>query len=441
MGRCQVRGPKSNRRLNERPFVVLDSAGALWLSLGMKRANQYSRRTVWADLVPVAVVLLVVCAGAGCRDDTARDPSVPPGAEDLRVSLPKPEFGYQITSAPHVVPAGSETTVCDIVRFEPQGDEKLVWIGGFESRTSDWTHHMNVHVGVFSVLDAYFGTDVGARYLGHPLGQTDCAALGDIMEQGAYPVYPSQITHQVARLPHGIAVPAVAPLTLIMEHHYINTGDKDVLVNAAVNFYRVPQTEVEHVLTGFYGIGDPIEIPGQSARIESWTCAVERDIEMVAISSHSHARGACFTMNKYDRATSEVSETPFFVNPDWDAPPILFYEPGDWTLRAGDGVHWACHYRNREDRTVTDGPSADDEMCIFVGVGYPSELTVGDIVELAEDPFNSRIPVEELIDRAIVGCEPVTASSPWPEAGQPIPLPEAGPACFEYEKTLEPVVP
>src|SRR2546428_9496269 len=47
-------------------------------------------------------------------------------------------------------------------------------------------------------------------------------------------------------------------------------------------------------------------------------------------------------------------------------------------LKAGDGIHWACHYRNPEDRTVLTGPSARDEMCIFAALGYPSPVTVAD---------------------------------------------------------------
>ena len=369
---------------------------------------------------PGAVVFgSILALLSGCNDDASPKVAsdVPPGVIDLRVKLPVPEFGYQITSAGRIVKAGSEALICDVVRFEPQDGEKLFWMNKAESRTSDYSHHMNVHAGFFSVMDAFLSTGSGERYLGKPVGTYDCAELGDLMqEQNAFPVYPSQLTYQSVAFPPGIAIPGIAPLVMVMEHHYINTTDDDVFVNAVVNFHRMPEEDVEHILTGFAGVHDKIELPPNSGKIEAWTCAVERDINMVAISSHAHERSDCFTLNEYHAETSSIVADPFYANRDWHAPPIMKFEPGEWTLRAGDGIHWGCHYNNREDRLVTDGPGADDEMCIFVGVGYPNRMTVADIKAMITDPAS--VDTETLIGDAMVACTPVTAPSPYPHVGE-----------------------
>lgn len=390
-------------------------------------ARAGSRRLLVAGLA-----IGMACAGGG-PDET--------GPEDLTVTLAEPEFGYQFRSEPHMVPAGEEVYTCDVVRIEPHDDEDLVWLGAFESKTSLHTHHMNVNVGLFSVWDYIFGEGASTEMLEHDLGQYDCGELGDLMEeQGAQTIYPSQRAHQKGEFPRGVGLPAVVPLVLVMEHHYINTTGEDVLVDAAVNFHRVPADEVEHVLTGFAGGIGGIDLPPESAKIEAATCELTRPIELLAISSHSHERGECFTMNFYDGEQGEIEPEPFFVNKDWESPPIMFMEQQEWTdfepvrLEAGDGIHWACHYVNPEDRAVTNGAGADDEMCIFVGVGYPSALTVGDVERAAADPLGAG---EELAEKATIPCRAVTdATSPWSDANEAIPLAEEPVnACGAYSET------
>lgn len=396
-----------------------------------------------------ALVLAVACSGG----ETAKDDA---GPEDLRVELDPPAFGYQIHSQPHVVKAGEEYTSCDVVKIEPKDGEKLIWLNSFESRTSAYTHHMNVMGGYFSVVDAILGDGKGEAMLGKKAGQYDCKELGDLMEsQGAQTLYPSQNTHQQGTFPKGVGIPAVVPLVLIMQHHYINTTERDVLVDAKVNLVRMEEKDVKYVATGFFG-GTGVELPPRSRKIVANTCKIGRDVNLFAISSHSHARGKCFTMNYYDGAAASIDPDPFFVNPDWETPPILFFEKkaaydhAPLPMKKGDGVHWACHYENPEDRTVRDGGSANDEMCIFVGIGYPSAISVQDIKDIVAHP--SLDLVSRLAEEAIIPCDPVTdATSPWPHVNEALPLSAEGApgytplhavdedpdACGHYERTVD----
>lgn len=390
------------------------------------------------------LLLAIGLAGAACSSRPTVEQPIP--YRDLTVKLAPPAFGYQFTSQPRLVAPRSETYTCDIVRIEPKDGEKLVWINELESRSSQHTHHMNVLAGIFSVADAILGPGKSEAMLGHKLGQYDCKDLGDLMSAGLQTVYPSQKEHQKGRFPDGVAVPLVVPLVMIMQHHYINLTDKPVLVNAALNLHRVEEDRVRAIATGFFG-SSRVELAPLIRRIVTKTCQLPRAIDLFAISSHSHERGQCFSIHKYDGQTKSVDPKPFFVNKDWESPPIMFFEQQAWTgyapmsLRSGDGIHWACHYQNPTTRVVTNGEKASDEMCIFVAIGYPSDLTVGAVKRMVAQP--SLDAVKEL-EKALLPCStvPVTmATSPWADADRDLPLDVNNPPneCVGFDATLDTV--
>ncbi len=379
---------------------------------------------------------LLLSFTAACSPSPA--PAVEDGPLDLTVSLPPPAEGYQLQTEVIEVPPMSEVYKCNVVRLEPKDGEKLVWIHDLESLSSLHSHHMNVNFGIFSVGDAFVAPGYAEKLLGVEAGAHDCDVLGDLMEeQQVQTLYPSQKTHQKGSMPDGVGFPLPLPLVLIMEHHYINTSTRAVKINAVLNLGTMAESQVQHVASAFAGGISDVTLPPKSRRIESRTCAVQRDINMFAISSHSHARGACFSMNFYDGASQSIAPEPFFVNKDWESPPILFFERQDWTggksypLHVGDGIHWACHYVNGEDREVRTGPTADDEMCIFVAMGYPAKLSVAEVRAIMENP--SLDSLSQLIDR--IPCETVDTASPWPEDDQVFPLEPGYQACADLQAT------
>lgn len=365
-------------------------------------------------------LLLVACGGQGDDGDDE-------GIRDMVVSLPDPDFGYQVATEPFVVDPGEEVEMCDVVRVSAADSEQLAWFNNFESLTSEGTHHMNVWAGRFSVGDAI--SEGGSKLLlqGHDVGQYDCEELGGMMEQGAQVFYPSQRPHQRGGFPEGVGYPIPVPMVFVMNHHYINTTDRPVRVNAVLNMHRVAEDDVEHVAGFVWGRDPEIELPARSRKIEGGFCRFTRDLNMVAISSHTHERGACFTMNLYDGQQDQLEEEPFFVNQDWEAPPIQFMTKQDWTggaavpMAEGDGISFGCHYVNREDRTVEDGPSARDEMCIFVALVYPAEVSKDEVRSLLTDPsFES---FQAFQDGTMLPCEfDETGPTPWTELGETRPL-------------------
>ena len=339
------------------------------------------------------------------------------GIVDLTIELAPPESGYQLVTEPSIVPAGSEVEICSVIRVEAKGDETLFWAHEMESLISDGSHHMNVLLGQFSFYDAFLGDDAFEAQLGIGLGSYDCNQFSNIMEK-ASPIFPSQRTNQRITFPEGVGVPMMVPLVLIFHHHYINPTDKDVRINAALNIIGMPEEEVTDVGYLIFDGDSNLDIPGKSQTTEAQTCVVNRDVEFALVSTHTHEKGDCATLSNYSGATGTIAESPFYVNKYWEAPPILHFDRGEFQIAAGEGVHYACHYRNHEDRDLGFGPSANDEMCVFAAVAYPAPRSKAEIKAVFAEA--DLVKVLELANELFTACdELVEVESPWPMAGAP----------------------
>ena len=156
---------------------------------------------------------------------------------------------------------------------------------------------------------------------------------------------------------------------------------------------------------------------------------------MAIISTHTHARAQCATINRYNGATGIVDSTPFFVNKDWERPPILHFPRGEYSINKGDGFHYGCHYYNVEkDRTITGGGTSKDEMCMAVAGIYPVQVTKQQVKDVAATRILS--DAYALIDRMILSCDrsDEDPESPWEMAGQAVPGPPVD-TCADYPST------
>ena len=330
---------------------------------------------------------------------------------DLTVSLPPPESGYQLLTEPVIVEPGTERFLCSVVQVTPQADEFLFWVDRLESMTSDETHHMNVYFGEFSFLEAFLGPEATLAALGVGPGTYDCEVLGGLMEL-AVPFFPSQRTNQRITMPEGVAVPMLAPMTLVMEHHYLNLGEVPVRVNAALNLERTPVEDVTDVASLVFDAISDLSVPSQTAKVENRTCVFDREVDVALVSTHTHQWAECASINHYDGARDAVEEEPFFVNKYWHVPPILHFERGAFSVAPGDGVHYACHYDNTTTRDLVDDGTADGEMCVFAAVVYPAPVSVAEVEEVIG---TGGLPeLLAMMGDVVTACDrQVETSTPW----------------------------
>ena len=327
---------------------------------------------------------------------------------DLTVSLPLPASGYQIVTEPFEVEAYTEVEICSVVRMEPSGTETLLWTDTLETLVSQDTHHMNVFIGQFSFLDPFMGEGASEDALGVPIGQYDCADLS-VMES-AFPVFPSQRDNQQITLPEGVAAPLMVPALYVFSHHYVNATDTPVLINAALNVETLPADEVEHVASlVFDAIGDINVAPGTRDVVHR-TCVMDRDVNVALVSTHTHEWGECAALSEY--TNDQVAEDPFFVNKSWEVPPILHFPEDTFEIAAGDGIHYACHYDNDTDYTLTVDGTSEGEMCVFAAVVYPAPQSVSEIEAVIESQDLGGLLT--LMDETLGACPDHTeAPSPW----------------------------
>ena len=332
-----------------------------------------------------------------------------PASKNLE--LPIPEQGYQIKTPAYMVPEYTEIELCTVVRLNPNHSEKIFWVQKMESLVTEGSHHMNVFIGEFSFLDAFLEEGASEEALGVPIGQYPCNEL-NTMER-ANTLFPSQRENQQITLPEGVAAPLTAPLLLVFSHHFINTTDKPVPISATLNIETIESHEVRDVAGLIFNDIPELEIPPHSTQIVERTCVVDRNIEVALVSSHNHQWGTCATMNRYDGETETVNPEAFFVNKNWDQPPILHFPQGTFSLSQGDGIHWACHFQNNTDQPLINDGTAEGEMCIFAAVTYPSIWSVSEVEEAVES--NSLNALLLLMGDIMGGCDEVrnTIDSPW----------------------------
>ena len=358
-------------------------------------------------LLLIALVTLVACDGA--------TPTVDDGPVDLTVTLAPPTFGYQVATEPTTVPPGTEVFVCSVVRVEPTGEELSVWVDRLESMSSDGSHHMNVLLGQFSFLDAFLGDGSFENQLGVGLGTHDCDDLGNLMTT-AFPVFPSQRSNQQITMPDGVGIPMVAPLVLVMQHHYVNATARPVIINAALNVERMDVDDVEQVASLVFDDILDLEIPAGAQGVVHRTCGVDRDVQLALVSTHTHGQTDCATLNIAD--ADGVTADPFFVNKSWETPPILHFPANTFSLTAGEGIHWACHVTDADgDGVVNDGTAAG-EMCVFAAVAYPAAVPKDEIIAILDG--GNLLDVYGLLDEVMGPCPTyLEVDSPWPFTDEP----------------------
>ncbi len=334
------------------------------------------------------------------------------GVLDRTVDLAPPARGYQAVTEPTVVPPYTEVEICNVVRVDPKGDEKLAWFQNMESLSSTGSHHMNVTIGEFSFLDAFVGEGASEAAIGVPLGAYPCADL-EVMTLGV-PVFPSQRENQRITLPDGVGAPLPLPLVVVASHHYVNPTDTPVRINTAVNIETVDRSEIEHVGTIVFDAIGGLELAPGTRQSVSRTCVMAADTNIALVSTHTHEWAQCATLNAFDGEAGTVAPDPFFVTREWDRPPILHFDRGEYAVAAGDGIHWACHYDNPTDRTLVDDGTAQGEMCVMAAVTWPAPYTVDEVDEIVESGDLARLI--GLLGEVLGGCDTTRddIAGPWP---------------------------
>ena len=267
------------------------------------------------------------------------------GAPAIEGQLEPPENGFQITSGPIELEPGYEDTRC--LYFDLPSDEP-VDIVRFEQKNRGFSHHFVVH-------------RAGEVF---PPGLGDCP---DGLHTVHPPLYPGTRDQAPFSMPDGVAMQFPERAGMVVQIHLLNTMP-DVETELFELNLHVGDPAVEYEPAGVVGGSDfDFRIPPRTEHTASQQCSILREIQLFALTSHSHALTKSFDISVVDSGQT----TPVYTSTDWDSPAVIEYDP-PLTVPGGGGFEFSCTWQNDSDDEIRYGPKAVDEMCIFFGYYFPS---------------------------------------------------------------------
>lgn len=286
---------------------------------------------------------LALACGPGGKAQDSQGSSGEPGIE---LAEPEPGEGFQI-AMDVVAPAGTEVWKCEVMDLplpETTGVRRVV------SRQSPGVHHMDIMA--LSLLNLPLG-----------VGTYQCADLYNtypqMMEDGVF-IYATQLAADELVLPTGVGAILPDNLRVMVEMHVVNASAQEQHLFTRVNAYTMPFGDVQQGIWGSAVRDVDINIPAGAQNHVEWTrCVMNRDVDLLFISSHTHQWGRQVEINLFD-GTNPGQQ--LYVNNDWQTPALLKLNP-PLHIAAGTGFEFRCHFSNATDAEVHWGFTAADEMC------------------------------------------------------------------------------
>lgn len=279
-------------------------------------------------------LLLVACTSAlpsSIELDGSASPIVDATSPTADASLMSPDIllHYRDTVAP-----GIEDVKC----VDIPGPARDSWVTGWHVERHSGAHHAAVSLRL-----------VGNQYTTPTKCSTDPASSKGLL-LSTQPMLDFT-------LPGGAAILVPAGSSFIVETHELNTEAEPI--EASVDFALHTTTDPGPVANLFVLIASGSNIPPAATKTLIASCPSPRDVEVLAITSHSHAHSTLVT-GKVDGVMRYSSTT-------WAEPLAQVFDP-PLPVKAGSTVTWACTVNNTTAATLTQCQNRDTcEMCELIG--------------------------------------------------------------------------
>ena len=291
----------------------------------------------------VALSMLVGCGSSGDGDEL--------------LPAPDPDEGIQVAYAT-TVPAGAEAWKCNVLDLP---SDKWMSVNHVESVQNGSMHHMDLIAIALAAPDL-------------PPGEYDCAEVyanyPRLMDDGII-IYASQQAQQQITLPPGIVAELLPKMRVMHEIHFVNPTEAPLEAFSKINAYKYPDEQVTQQIWG--GAVRDLDLtipPGASQHVEWTRCVMNKDVDVLFLSTHTHQLARRAEIHLFDGARTGEK---IYSNDDWHAPPLQDYTAAPLHVAAGQGFEFSCHYTNLTEREVHWGFEAKDEMCQIALVFTPGE--------------------------------------------------------------------
>jgi hypothetical protein len=287
-------------------------------------------------LCTIALIGLAGCGGGG-------EGAVPVSAAPEPLSL---------TFGPYPLEPGHELDFCEY--FEIESDEPT-YVTRIEQGNGGRTHHAFL-----------YKTDLET-----PPGTGPCpdAAQKLLNSDG---IYAATSLQGPSQMPEGVAIELAPRQRMFLNIHLINTSGAPTADTVTLNLTRGDPARGWTPVGFFEFTTFEIQIPPYAEGTAGNSCVFPRDVSLISITSHSHARTTLVTANLWD---GEASGEEVYRNTSWSEPTVeTFGEPLD--VAGQTGLTFMCHYKNDDPFEVGFGETAADEMCYLLGHYYPGPETI-----------------------------------------------------------------
>lgn len=279
---------------------------------------------------------------------------------DLREDIPDaPEHGITFQSPDFTVPPYTEIMYCYAGTYTgPTVGVNFLQV--FQSLP--YAHHTLLKVAPSPVQD---GVLEDCTYLD---GEQEMSELAPMFE--AVGIEPEVgFNGNWFNLPEKVAFKLEHNQQWILEMHYVNTSENEILVNSAINLGFISIEEVEGFASPLHLDAGGVEVsPGASTF--TFDCEWPMDVNLLSIMGHMHNTGSKFTIehikpNGESALIYNVEEWLGGVYPFF--PYFENFDPGELEIQAGDVFRTHCEWDNPTQDTL----GFPEEMCTVGGVVYP----------------------------------------------------------------------
>ncbi len=318
-------------------------------------------------LARVALAVLSTTLALGCGGaDPAGDADAAVDAPPAFLAPPPAGAGLQVTLPSFTVAPGEEVYWCVTMPF-PAGGQ--VDVARIESRFNLGAHHM-----LLSTIDGNHAAGngrCGAGDFGYGVSLVQAFTGNLRFLSGAQTPYSTDPRADLVLDP-GMAFRFRPGTTLLAQLHWANTTEAPIDAATAINFWYAT-TPPSRLLEAFFFYHQGFRIPAHASAEVAGRCTFPRDVEIIGMVSHMHARGTLLTARRWSGALGET----VYQEASWQEPQMKMW-PGTapLTVAAGAGLEYRCAFTNDGDTPIVEGEGAGDEMCMLIGLYAGGDRTV-----------------------------------------------------------------
>lgn len=310
--------------------------------------------------------LSLLCSGLGLFSTACSPTEEETGPLDLRRDYAEPAADELRWVTPDwTIPAYTEKQFC--VYYTYSGPD--IGITAQMNYQSKNGHHVTLFGTTKTVEEAPDGSSfdcTSAEVL-------DMASMEPIVFGGEIVTTSEGVTNEFV-LPEGMAAKLRSGQRLVVQSHYVNQQDQDILVRDASFVKYVPADEVTTWAAPMALSREDFSIPANTNGYNlTFDVTLPLSVNVLYMGGHLHEWGSKFQT----LLTSEGSQSLIYEVAEWepefrDSPMYQYFEAGAFELKKGDVITTSCTWDNDLDHAL----EFPQEMCVTFGMVYPLEAAL-----------------------------------------------------------------